>query len=162
MVLEKRKKDLIEKLGVYIEVERKVPPIAARILATLIINGCKGTTFDQLVTDLEASKSTISTHLSNLELQNSIIYFTKCGDRKRYYTIKPGYITRKIRSLSEQWSREIELQKEIISYKNDFNRAQHKDENHLPVAFHEQSLHFLESTLEYLEKQLIIFQNIEK
>lgn len=162
MALEKRKKDLIEKLGVYIEVERKVPPIAARILATLIINGCKGTTFDQLVTDLEASKSTISTHLTNLESQSSIVYFTKCGDRKRYYTMKSGYITRKINSLSEQWSREIELQKEVISYKNDFNQAHENEEDHLPVAFHEQSLQFLENTLEFLENQLIIFQNIEK
>ncbi len=160
--LEQRKKSIVERLGVYLEKEKKAPPLAARILATLIVNGGSGTTFDQLVTDLEASKSTISTHLTNLESHGSITYFTKCGERKRYYTMKPGYITRKINWLAEQWETEIVIQKELLAYKIAYNQTHQEPGDQLPTGFHERALQFLEDTIRYLEEQLVIYQSIEK
>ncbi|HTO15858.1 MAG TPA: ArsR family transcriptional regulator [Edaphocola sp.] len=161
-ILNERKKGLIESLGIYLEKDKKVSPMAARILSTLILSCDNGTTFEKLVHDLEASKSTISTHLTNLESQNIISYFTKCGDRKRYYIIKPGYISRKISLLEEQWKTEIDLHKKVLEYKRSYNQQCENKEDFLPTTFQEQSLQFLENTLEYLEEQLNIFKTIEK
>lgn len=83
-----QKRNLIEKLGVQLEGDQ-LAPLAARILATLILTGKKGITFDELVRDLCAGKSTISTHLDHLQSSNRIKYFTKSGDRKRYFIINP-------------------------------------------------------------------------
>ena len=160
-VLNSQKSAIIERLGVYFEKEKNSPPLAARILATLISNGNKGTTFDQLVNDLGASKSTISTHLTNLEHNNSITYYTKCGDRKRYYILKPGYITRKITAQINQWDTEIVIQKEVLAYKKNYNREQ-QSEDRLPVDFHKLLLQFLEDAVQYLEKQLVIYQSKEE
>jgi len=79
-----KKESLIEKLGVHIESKDQLAPLAARILSTLILTGKKGATFESLVCELNASKSTISTHLTTLQAANRITYHTKCGDRKKY------------------------------------------------------------------------------
>lgn len=149
--LEAEKKRLIETLGVYFEKEKQVAPLAARILATLIMNGECGTTFDQLVSELDASKSTIFTHLSNLETQEWITHFTKPGDRKRYYVMNPGYISHRINVLISQWQKEIDLRKQIMAYKKDFNRLMPEKANN--NASHENVLNFLIRSVEYFQKQ---------
>lgn len=158
--LEIQRKQLVEVLGIYFERERQIAPLAARILASLVINGTCGTTFDQLVTDLEASKSTISTHLTALEGQQWISYFTKTGDRKRYYTMLPGYINRKISALTSQWNKEIDLQKQIIDYKTEFNNLY--PEQHYPLQAHFQSLKFLEEAVTYFDAQGKKYISIEQ
>ncbi len=149
--LEIERKRLIETLGVYFEKEKQVAPLAARILATLVLNGKQGTTFDQLVIQLEAGKSTISTHLNNLETQQWITHFTKTGDRKRYYIMTPGYISRRINILMEQWKKEIDLHKQIIAYKSNYNKVHHQQLYSL--AQHENVLNFLTQSVEYFQNQ---------
>jgi len=64
--------------------------LAARIIGTLIIDGCKtGLTFDELVEKMQASKSSISTNLNLLQKMDKIFYFTKVGDRKKYFKAAP-------------------------------------------------------------------------
>ena len=70
--LEKEKTRLVEKLGVQFEQEYQLAPVAARIFATAIVTGKKGITFDQLVKDLNAGKSTVSCHLEHLQATNRI------------------------------------------------------------------------------------------
>lgn len=158
--LEAEKKRLIETLGVYFEREKQVAPVAARILATIVLNGRKGTTFEQLVSELEASKSTICTHLNNLEGQRWISYFTRTGDRKRYYSMRPGYILHRISTLITQWNTEIDLQKQVIAFKTNFNSIYPEDK--YPVAAHQEVLKFLETSVAYFEKQTIEFQTKNK
>ena len=68
----------------------KYPPLAARILGVLIIDGCKsGLTFEALVEKLAASKSSISTNLKLLLKMEKIYYFTLLGDRKKYFKSAP-------------------------------------------------------------------------
>ncbi|MCO6483315.1 MAG: MarR family transcriptional regulator [Flavobacteriales bacterium] len=117
------RKQLVEMLGLYFEQQKMVPPVASRILATLILNGTRGTTFEELVRELAASKGTISTSLNTLVAQQRVIYFTKPGDRRRYHCMAPGYITRKIRSLLDQWRLEAELHGRILAYKKAVNRT---------------------------------------
>lgn len=154
--LDHQKKDLIEKLGVHFEKEIQLPPLASRIIATLILNGSSGITFEQLVTNLEASKSTIFTHLTSLEAQQRIQYFTKCGDRKRYYIISPGFINRKIEALLLLWNNEIKLQKEILAYLKAFNKIHVQEPKSLTV--HENALDFLSNTVKYFKEQIGNFQ----
>ncbi|HRP91051.1 MAG TPA: ArsR family transcriptional regulator [Edaphocola sp.] len=160
-LLIEKKRMLVESLGIYLEMNRLVAPLAARIMATLIINGEYGTSFEQLIKDLEASKSTISTHLTNLESQQIISFYTKCGDRKRYYIMKPGYISRKINQLIEQWRAEINIHKKVLEYKLAFNKNCNTPEEMVSITFHEQSIKFLADTIEYLTQQIKEFQKIE-
>ena len=55
--LNEEKQLLIERLGVHIEKKDNIPPLAARIVSTLILTGKKGCTFEELVTNLQASKT---------------------------------------------------------------------------------------------------------
>ena len=59
------KMGLVEKLGVHLEKREQLAPVGARILSYIILTGKKGATFEDMVTILCASKSTISTHLNH-------------------------------------------------------------------------------------------------
>ncbi|HJS00010.1 MAG TPA: hypothetical protein VJ780_03655 [Flavobacterium sp.] len=88
--IQKEREELIEMFGVYFESLYHIPPLAARILSTLIIEGCKsGLTFESLVEKLSASKSSISTNLNLLLKMDKITYFTIVGDRKKYFKAAP-------------------------------------------------------------------------
>lgn len=150
--LEIQKKKLVEKLGAYLEDENQIPPLAARIIAYLIIQHDSGITFDQLVKDLGASKSTISTHLTNLIAQQRVEYFTKTGDRKRYYIISKGHIIRKIGALVTKWEREIALRKEVLKYKEAFNKH-YRSKSH-STGVERDMLRFLEENVLYFKKQI--------
>ncbi len=158
--LERQKKSLIEQLGVYFEKEKHLPPLAARILSTLILNGRYGTTFEELVTELGASKSTICTHLNSLIAQQRVSYFTKTGDRKRYFTMGTGYITNKIEQMVSHWKVEIELQKQVLAYKSALNKA--CPSRPLSLTFHEDALKFLTDAVEHFRQQAILYQPNEE
>lgn len=88
--MHEEKQEIIEMLGVHFEQLFNIPPLAARILGTLIIDGCKsGLTFDDLVEKMQASKSSVSTNLNLLQKMDKISYFTKVGDRKKYFKAAP-------------------------------------------------------------------------
>lgn len=78
---------LVESLGVHFENKDHLAPVAARILSYAILTGKQGVTFEDLVSNLCASKSTISTHLNHLQDLKKLEYFTKPGDRKKYFII---------------------------------------------------------------------------
>ena len=82
----KEREELIEMFGMHFESLYHVPPLAARIMGVLIVDGCKsGLTFEALVEKLSASKSSISTNLKLLLSMEKVFYFTLSGDRKKYF-----------------------------------------------------------------------------
>jgi len=84
------KSELIELFGIHFERLYNISPLGGRILATLVIDGCKsGLTFDELVEKMQASKSSVSTNLNLLLKTNKIEYFTVAGDRKKYFKAAP-------------------------------------------------------------------------
>ncbi len=86
MNIEKEREEIIEMFGNHFEKLYNIPPLAGRILGTLIMDGCKtGLTFESLVEKMKASKSSISTNLNLLLKMEKITYFTKAGDRKKYF-----------------------------------------------------------------------------
>lgn len=88
--MQNEKQEIIEMFGVHFEQLYNIPPLASRIIGTLILDGCKsGLTFDELVEKMQASKSSISTNLNLLLKMEKINYFTIVGDRKKYFKAAP-------------------------------------------------------------------------
>jgi len=138
-----QKQRLVEKLGVVMEQKEQLAPLAARILAYVVLTGKKGTTFEDLVNHLCASKSTISTHLNHLSDLKRIIYFTKPGDRKKYYTINPDGILQSIDEMMAYWNTQMDLHMEIKEYKENINRFTNDESSQFDLDFHEDYIEFL-------------------
>ena len=138
------KQDLVERLGVFMEQKEQLAPLAARILSYVVLTGKTGTTFEDLVRDLCASKSTISTHLNHLADLKRIVYFTKTGDRKKYYTINEDSIIQSIDSMMESWVIQKELHQEIKAYKDKINHQNNENTSKFDLDFHENYIQFLD------------------
>ncbi|MBT32766.1 MAG: hypothetical protein CMO01_24170 [Thalassobius sp.] len=85
--LSEKQKDLLEQLGVFLE-SRGWQPAVGRILGLLIISESEELTFDDVRETLHLSKSATSTALNLLLNTGKVEYFTKPGDRKRYFKVK--------------------------------------------------------------------------
>ena len=140
----KQKHDLIERLGVIIEQKDQLAPLAARILSYIILTGKVGTTFEDLVHKLCASKSTISTHLNHLADLKRIVYFTKTGDRKKYYTINQDSILQSIDAMMDSWLTQKELHLEIKDYKEHSNKSNRDEVSNFDLEFHINYIQFLD------------------
>ena len=155
--LEKRKIRLVEKLGVQLEKEHKLAPVAARIFSTVIITGKKGITFDELVTGLNAGKSTVSTHLDHLQATNRIEYYTKSGDRKRYFIVKPDLMLNYIDDMTAKWEAQKCIHLEVLEYKTQMNDLEEDD--NFDLEFQRSLLTFLEEAIAAVNK---LKENINK
>lgn len=151
--LDREKNRLTEQLGVIMERKYKLAPVAARILSTLILSGKQGLTFDELVLQLNASKSTISTNLESLQKEKRLEYFTKPGDRKRYFKLNTNFTLGVIDEMIHTWETEKNVHQEILMYKEKRN-LYNKDQN-LPLfdlEFQRNLLVFLEETTAAIKK----------
>ena len=145
MITCQQRSALIEKLGVFLESKDQLAPVAARIKAYIILKGKSGTTFEDLVSDLCASKSTISTHLNHLHDLKKIDYFTKLGDRKKYFIINKDAICQNIDSMINSWANEKELHLEIRNYKEKVNASGVLDEDlKFDLGLHDDYIQFFE------------------
>ncbi|MEH6657944.1 GbsR/MarR family transcriptional regulator [Leeuwenhoekiella marinoflava] len=151
--LNAEKELLIERLGVHIEKKDNIPPLAARIVSTLILTGKRGSTFDELVTSLQASKSTISTHLNNLQHLKTITYYTICGDRKKYFVMNPKSMIIHMGETLDTWDNEKQLHVSIMEYKQQINQINPENEDlHFDLEFHLDYLQYLEQASDSLRK----------
>lgn len=139
-----KKKKLVERLGVFIENENNMAPLEARIFATLILTGKEGITFENIVKDLNASKSTICTHLNTLQATGRVSYITKTGDRKRYFKLTPNRLVRVMNEMLDKWNLHYEIHTDIIEYKKEANKLSNLETEEFDIKFHEKYLLFLE------------------
>lgn len=149
--LETRKEQLVEKVGVHLENQDQLAPLAARIYASLILTGKRGQTFEELVNQLKASKSTICTHLNSLQASGRVSYFTKTGDRKRYFIVAPNRLPTLMDEMTANWNAQIELHTEILDFKKEMNKN-FSDEPQLELDFHKDYLVFLEEARNAIKK----------
>ena len=144
------KNELVEMYGIHFESVYNLPPLAARILGNLILN-CSGMSFEKLLESTGASKSSVSTNLQLLLKFGKINYYTKHGDRKKYYKSAP--FTERFNN----YLKVIKFEKEII------DRMQKYREN---TASSESELCDLENVKEYrthvLELEQFLQKSIEK
>lgn len=156
--LNTKKCTLVEKLGIFIETKDNLAPVAARILSYIILTGKQGTTFEDLVTNLCASKSTISTHLNHLQDLKKINYFTKIGDRKKYFIINRNTMIQGISSMVDGWIAEKQLHIEVMEYKKEMNKTL-SNENKFDFHYHESFIEFLDGAIASITKLKKIILN---
>jgi DNA-binding transcriptional regulator GbsR (MarR family) len=114
----KQQKELIETIGLLYD-KKGFQPIAGRIIALLTVMDKELFTFDEIVQELQISKSSASNALRILETAKIIEYKTITGDRKRYFQIKK---TNKLSLIDEQKGQLIEsidILKSILELKAD-------------------------------------------
>lgn len=150
--LNTQKNELIEKLGVKLEKFEKLAPVAARIFATLILSEKKGITFEKLVQDLNASKSTISTNLEQLQSLNKVSYITHPGDRKRYFIIHPNLMLNIIDEMIDKWNKQKTIHLDIIDYKEKLKENMGIGEPECDIEFNKDFLIFLEEATTAIQK----------
>ena len=155
----KQKMALVEKLGVHLEGREQLAPVAARIMAYIILTGKKGSTFEDMVTILCASKSTISTHLNHLQDLNKIEYYTKTGDRKKYFIINKNTIIQHVDRMISHWNAERAIHLEIKAYKENQNKLKiENDDEKFDLSFHNDYVKFVDeatSSVKELREKLI-------
>ena len=155
----KQKMALVEKLGVHLEGREQLAPVAARIMAYIILTGKKGSTFEDMVTILCASKSTISTHLNHLQNLNKIEYYTKTGDRKKYFIINKNTIIQHVDRMISHWNAERAIHLEIKAYKESQNNLKiENDEEKFDLTFHNDYVKFVDeatASVKELKEKLI-------
>ncbi len=109
MDIQKEKEELIELFGVHFETQYHLPPLASRILGTLIVDAQEsGFTFEHLVEITGASKSSVSTAVNLLVKLGKITYITLPGDRKKYY--KPAPFSERL----DSYQRMLQFEKKLI------------------------------------------------
>lgn len=132
-------------MGVYLENKKQFAPLAARIMASLILKGRQGETFENLVNDLKASKSTISTHLTTLQASNQVSYYTKPGDRKKYFILSPDAFLRSLNEMIDNWKEEKEILQEIRAYREKNSRDE--EDFQADLSFHSEYLNYLNQVI---------------
>jgi len=156
--IKKEKEELIEMFGVHFENYHNLPPLGARILATLILDGCRcGITFEDLVERMGASKSSVSTNLNLLLKLGKINYYTLPGDRKKYF--KPSPFSERLSNYMKMLSFEKDIIDRMICYREKTISCPEEQVNFENVkAYKEHVLEIEQLLLKAIEK----FREIEK
>ncbi len=118
----KKQRELIEKIGLYFDKEG-FQPIAGRILGLLMVMDKEQFTFDEIVEELQISKSSASNALKNLEIREDIEYITQPGDRKRYFQVRKQDKFNLIKSFEKKMRHTMEMFDCILSLKADKNSS---------------------------------------
>ena len=130
---EKRK--LIEEIGVHFERVHQIAPLAARIYAIMILSPNDGNTFDEIMMITEASKSSVSTQLNLLIQLKKVEYFTKSGDRKRYFKASKMYLKNTLMEYQDAISEEIKLIEKITQFNSTYNRKKFERTGEVTMLF---------------------------
>lgn len=116
----KKQKELVEFIGRQNEREG-YQPVPARILGLLMVMDKEEYTFEEIVEEMQISKSSVSTALKNLEIRGIIEYVTYPGDRKRYFRFVSGDIDGIIDEMENKLKKSLMTINQIIELKKDPN-----------------------------------------
>src|SRR5699024_12490942 len=68
-----------------------------------------GHSFDEIVELSQASKSSVSTNINLLLNNGSVEYFTKPGERKRYFRLSKNYLKIRMENYKHQLEEELKI-----------------------------------------------------
>jgi len=131
------KKQLIEEVGIMLEERSGLSPLAARIYATLILSSHDGLSFGKIIQITQASKSSVSCNLNVLVQLHYEEYYTKPGDRTRYFRTSQFYIKNTMEQQVHLIDKELEIVKKINAFNKDHNPEKFKNEKSLGILFQE-------------------------
>lgn len=148
---------LIEEMGIHLEKGQELPPLAARIYTLLILCPKPGHTFDDIVEISKSSKSSVSTSLKLLLDRGNIGYFTKPGDRKRYFKLSKNYLELNLKKHREVVAEELTIFKKIHRYNSKHNVTKYEKNEEFRALYME----YLESLHQNLELTIQKMENLE-
>lgn len=123
MSREKEQALLVEQIGQSFEEGLKLSPLAARIYALLILSSYEGLTFETIREVIQASKSSTSVNINILSQLEYITFYTKPGDRKRYFKLAKYSALISLEILQQK----IEKEMDVIEHINNFNKKYHPE-----------------------------------
>ncbi|WP_417443465.1 GbsR/MarR family transcriptional regulator [Joostella sp.] len=154
--LNKVKAELIEEMGVYFECQDILSPLSSRIFAYLALAGDDGVTFDEILEELKISKSSASTNLQLLQSMGRVGYYTKPGDRKRYFKVSFDNMVNRLDDKINSWKKEKELHIKVLDYRHKVLLANDKIdreiENRKDLSYNKHYIEFVDRMIENLHK----------
>ena len=113
-----KQRELIEFMGIQSEKEG-FQPATARVMALLIVSDKEEFTFEDIVEELELSKSSVSVALKNLMIRDIIEYVTYTGDRKRYFRFMYKNSDQFIEDMEQKVAERIKYMNLVVDLKKD-------------------------------------------
>ncbi|QHI39292.1 hypothetical protein IMCC3317_47020 [Kordia antarctica] len=126
---------LIEDIGLVIEERADLSPLASRIYATLILASDDGLTFEDITEAHRASKSSVSNNLNILVKLKYAEYYTKSGQRKRFFKASKYYAKTAMEKYNELFKKEIEVLEKINSFNKKNNPEKFKNEQSVSTIY---------------------------
>lgn len=154
----KEKKDLVEELGLFVQERHKLPPLAARIYSILVLSSNEGYSFEQLMGITQSSKSSISTNLKLLISLKFVDYYTRTGNRKRFFHSTGSYVKNMLNEHVDSVYKELRIANKVNTFNKNYNPAKFKEKGYMGIIFQtylETQKQNLEDTLE----KIVAFQN---
>lgn len=130
---EKRK--LIEEIGLNFQEKHNFTPLAGRIYAIMILSRGEGYSFEELMSLTEASKSSVSTNLNLLIQLKYVEFFTKPGDRRRYFRSTKNYLKLTLKEHLLAIEEELRLVEKINKYNCEHNPQRFRKNESLGLIF---------------------------
>jgi DNA-binding transcriptional regulator GbsR (MarR family) len=155
------KKLLIEEIGLNFQEKHVFTPLAGRIYAIMILSSGEGYAFEELMELTAASKSSVSTNLNLLIQLKYVDYFTKPGDRKRYFRSTKNYLKLTLEDHLAAIEKELILVDKINRYQLKHHPQKFSKNESMGLIFQ----NYLESQMDSIRSTLdkiIAFQNKEK
>lgn len=159
--MEEKKEKLVEEVGVYFENAYQIPPLAARIYAILMLCPKSGHSFDDLVEFTNSSKSSVSTNINLLLNAGNIEYFTKSGERKRFFRLSKNYLKISLQRYKDRVATELSLIKKVNGFNEEYNTSKFEKHKELVdlyleyLSVHHKNLETTLNKMKQLEKQII-------
>ncbi|MBQ0768252.1 MAG: hypothetical protein KBT58_03110 [Bizionia sp.] len=147
------KNDLLtEEVGLLIEERLHLTPLAARIYTTLILASEEGLTFEDIIKVNQASKSSVSNNLKVLVQLHYIEYYTKPGERKRYFRMSKYYLKTAMERHNQLFEQELYIINKITAHNKENNPVKFQKEEALVRIYREYLTHLNEGFLKKIKE----------
>ncbi len=134
-ICSQEKKDLVEELGLFFQNRHNLPPLAARIYAVLLLTSNEGYTFDELMEITKASKSSVSTNLTLLISLKFVDFYTKTGNRRRYFRSNGSYVKNMLQERIESVSKELAIADKVNAFNRNNNPDKYQQRGYIGTIF---------------------------
>ncbi len=122
--------EIIEKWGVYYK-RTGHQPMIGRLTAYLMIVDPPHQTFEEIVSSLQASKSSVSNALTLMSHLGMVDYIKFSGDRKRYFRLSSHIWSRFFESVEKEIQGFREMLAEVLEVRGDNNPGFTRELNNL-------------------------------
>lgn len=129
------KRALIEELGLYFEKRHGLPPLASRIYAIMVLSSIEGFTFEELMDMTQASKSSVSTNLNLLLQLKFLEYYTRPGERKRYFRSSGSFLQNMLKERYEMINSDLELTQKVNKFNKENNPENYSKKGYIGDIF---------------------------